>query len=153
MTFPPAMHCNLQWGHNIRHTMCNFNTKSYCNTGADPTIESRELRLQWYKINSTKKFRLQIIVIPSVWLHWGPWGGVCDGGGWGLLCQPWPPGRPSAWHPDGGARPTQAHSDIEKVLRRKWLSEQIWECSRIWIISRPISLCHMLICDEEFIEI
>ena len=48
----PSMQCiaNLQWGHNIRHTMCNLNTKSFCNTGTDPTIESRELRVQWYKI-------------------------------------------------------------------------------------------------------
>ena len=80
---------------------------------------------------------LKYFSIPSVWMHWGSWGGVCDSRGWRVLCQPWPAHwQSSAWHRDCGTRPTEADPDIKEVLGGEWISKQIWECSGIWIMSR-----------------
>ena len=87
-----------------------------------------------------EKLTLKLFVICSVWLHWGPRGGVCDSGGWRFICESWPARQSYARHWDGWARPTEVDPHIKEILGGEWLPEQIWECSGIRIMSRENTL-------------
>ena len=103
------------------------------------------VRKYFYYEMTLEKLTLKPIAFSSVWVHWGPWGGVRDSGGWRFICQSWSARQSIARHWDGWARPAEVDPHIKEVLRGEWIPEQIWECSGVWMMSRENTLHHILI--------